>query len=493
MAIDVWRTAERSELSATWHIGSQRRRVAVLTVLAIAASLVSVLLVLALQIVSAVMLAIWLLVIGIAWRPRIGLYVAFGLILMFEAGSADRMMVPGEYLHSGLANTLGLPGVIFNPLELLLVLSFGIWLAQGIAQRRLDYRAGRLGWPMLLFFLALVFGLVRGAAGGGDLNIAFWEARALFYIIICYVLAANTIRTRRQVAILTTIGLLAMAFWAAEGAYRQLFLIDVGLLGETKEFYYSHEVVVFLGALLLLVLAQHVFGAPLWQRLFGLAIVPVGVFTLLATERRAGQIATMIAFLAFALVFLAVHRKAFFTIALPLLIGGAIYLPLFWNNTSMVGQPARAIRSLYQPDERDAASNLYRLLEKINVRATIKSDPLRGVGFGREFLFVVSLPDLSWWPFWHYMPHHNILWVWLKTGAFGFIIFWTLMGTAIAQAAYFARVLRQREARVFALLALAGIISSLVFCWVDLGLVMNRVTVFLGTILGTLAVLDQIE
>ncbi|MGH2371401.1 MAG: O-antigen ligase family protein, partial [Chloroflexota bacterium] len=223
------------------------------------------------------------------------------------------------------------------------------------------------------------------------------------------------------------------------------------------------------------------------------AIVPVGVFTLLATERRAGQIATMIAFLAFALVFLAVHRKAFFLIALPLLIGGAIYLPLFWNNTSMVGQPARAIRSLYQPDERDAASNLYRLLEKINVRATIKSDPLRGVGFGREFLFVVSLPDLSWWPFWHYMPHHNILWVWLKTGAFGFIIFWTLMGTAIAQAAYFARVLRQREARVFALLALAGIISSLVFCWVDLGLVMNRVTVFLGTILGTLAVLDQIE
>ena len=73
------------------------------------------------------------------------------------------------------------------------------------------------------------------------------------------------------------------------------------------------------------------------------------------------------------------------------------------------------------------------------MRATIQANPLLGVGFGREFLFVVPLPDLSWWPFWHYEPHHNILWVWLKTGMVGFIAFWVLMGGAVARAAHLVR------------------------------------------------------
>jgi hypothetical protein len=180
-------------------------------------------------------------------------------------------------------------------------------------------------------------------------------------------------------------------------------------------------------------------------------------------------------------------------LCVPVLIAGAIYVPVFWNDTSLLGQPARAIRSLSEPDPRDAASNLYRQVEKINVYATMQSDPLFGVGFGREFLFVAPLPDLSWWPFWHYEPHHNILWVWLKTGMVGFIAFWVLMGGAVARAAHYARVLTQPEARVFAVFAMCGIIATVVFCYVDLGLVSGRVTVFLGTLLGTLSVLGDLR
>jgi O-antigen ligase len=185
-------------------------------------------------------------------------------------------------------------------------------------------------------------------------------------------------------------------------------------------------------------------------------------------------------------------RKAFFFFVIPVFIASAIYLPIFWNNTSMLGQPARAIRSLSAPDPRDAGSNLYRDLELINVRDTIHANGLLGVGFGQPFYFVVDLPDLSWWPFWHYEPHHNILWVWLKMGAIGFILFFTLMGSGIARAAHAVRSLQQPERRVFAMLALSAIVTTLVFCYVDLGLVSGRVTVFLGTMMGTLAVLNQI-
>lgn len=486
-------TLSRAELTAAWYARTHRRRVAALAVLAVLASLLFTGLVVLIQIGSPVVLFSWLLVAAITWRPRVGLYVIWALVLLFEAGSPDVLMLPGAYLHGGLTSTLGIPGAIASPLELLLVLTLSIWLVQGLGRRRIDFRPGRLFWPMLLFFVALVVGLVRGQLGGGNLNIALWESRFLFYMVGCYALAANTIRSRRHVSTLTTIGLLAMGLWAIEGAYRRIVLIDGRVLDTIMEFAYSHEVVIFLGALILLVLAQQIFGGPRWQQVLGLGLfIPLGVYTLLATERRSGYIALAIAFLAFALVLLVVHRKAFLLLAVPVIVGGAIYLPIFWNATGLIGQPARAVRSLYEPDPRDASSNLYRELEKINVRATIEANPVLGVGFGQEFLFVVGLPDLSWWPFWRYMPHHNILWVWLKLGAIGFTIFWMLNGSAIALAANAIKVLRTPETRVFAVLALGAIVSTLVFSWVDLGLTMGRVTVLLGICMGTLAVLHEI-
>jgi hypothetical protein len=481
------------ELSASQLLRLQRDRQLVVALLVVLGCLASAAMVLTLQVLSVVAVATWIVVLAVAWRARVGLYVALSLLLLFESGSPDALMLPGYYLTSGLASTLGLTGAITSPLELLLILTFGLWVAQGVAARRFRWRGGHLGIPMLAFALMLVFGLVRGAAGGGDFNIALWESRFLFYAVICFVLAANTIQTYGQLRTLITLGMLAMGGYAIEGAYRRIFLLDTKQVETIMEFAYSHEVVIFLGALPLLVLAQFVFGAPRWQRALGVVLMAISIYTLLATERRAGYIAVIVAFIAFSLVLLIVRRKAFFLLCVPVLISGAIYVPVFWNDTSLLGQPARAIRSLSEPDPRDAASNMYRQVEKLNVYATIQSDPLFGVGFGREFLFVYPLPDLSWWPFWHYEPHHNIMWVWLKTGMIGFIAFWVLIGGAVARAAHCARVLERPEAKVFAVFAMTGIISTVVFCYVDLGLVSGRVTVFLGTLLGTLSVLHLLR
>jgi O-antigen ligase len=481
------------ELTTSWQVWTQRWRLALMGILTVAISLGFARLVLDFQFVSVVPLLTVLVVAGTVWRPRLGLYMVFGLVLLFEAGGQDPMMLPGWYLHGTLGGTTGLTGVIASPLELLLLLICFAWLARGIARGRLDLRGGRLLWPILAFFVALVFGMMRGPLGGGDLYIAFWEGRFLFYTVICYVLAANTIRTRRHVATLTTITLLATGLFAIEGAYRRVALINTGQLGSVREFFYSHEDVVFLSTYLLLVLAIQVLGAPRWQRIIGLMLAPAVVFTLLASERRAGYIAMIVAFLAFAVVWLITHRKAFCLIAVPLIIGFAVYLPLFWQNTGMAGQPARAIRSMSDPDERDASSNWARELEKTNIKATIAANPLMGVGFGHEYLFVVPTPDVSFWPLWRYETHHNILWLWLKTGVIGFIAFWVLIGTAIVRASHYAKTLREPETRVFALLALAGLFTSLVFCYVDLGLTAGRVPVFLGTIMGTVAVLDQVR
>lgn len=461
---------------------------AVLVGLALVGSVLLAALALLFNVISVVGLLIWIAVIAIAWRPFVGLCVAYGLVMILEDGGPDLLMLPGYYLHWGLGATLGI-GLALSPMELLLILTFVSWLLQGVARRQLNFRGGTLGRPMLLFLVALIAGVVRGLAGGGDVNMALWESRFLFYAVMCYAVAANTVRAKRQTTILVMLTVIGTGLFAIEGAYRKIALIDTGRLGVVPDFAYSHMDVIFLGSLPLIVLAQWVFGARAWQRWTGLLLVPISVFTLLATERRAGYIAVIITFLAYGLIFMVSHRKAFFYVFVPMVIGFAIYLPAFWNNTSLIGQPARAVRSLSQPDPRDAASNLYRDLELINVRSTIHSNPILGVGFGRPYDFVVQLPDLSWWQFWHYEPHHNILWVWLKLGTVGFIVFWMLMVTATARAAYAVRTLKGREQRIFALVALGAIVMTVSFCYVDLGLVSGRVTVFLGTALGTLSIL----
>src|SRR3712207_7360894 len=56
-----------------------------------------------------------------------------------------------------------------------------------------------------------------------------------------------------------------------------------------------------------------------------------------------------------------------------------------------------------------------------------------------------------------------------------------------------ALTLKDPTLMIFTYLAIASVVTSLVFCYVDLGLTNGRVTAFLGVVLGVLAVLRRIE
>jgi hypothetical protein len=56
-----------------------------------------------------------------------------------------------------------------------------------------------------------------------------------------------------------------------------------------------------------------------------------------------------------------------------------------------------------------------------------------------------------------------------------------------------AKTLTHPESKTFALLGLSAIVMSLVYCYVDLGLVESRIPVVLGMLLGTVGVLDRIR
>jgi hypothetical protein len=482
------------QFSTSWIDGTRRRREWILAALAIAISLAMARLVLAINVAALVALLLPVAVIAIGLRPRIGLYVVFAIVLLFDGISLDPLMLPGRYLNFSLQTTLNLTGGILIPIEMVILLTAAVWLGQATMRRRIDFQSGSLGRPILVFACLLLFGVVRGLVSGANFNYAFWESRFLFGMVLAYVITANTIRTRAHVRTLTTFIFVCVGLSCLEGIFRKYALINNGLLGAAQETWYSHEDVVIWGLMLVLVFAQAVFGGPRWQRILGPALAMSSIFVMLVSQRRAGLIAVMIAMAFFTFSLIKINRKAFFFIAAPALVIVAVYLPLFWNNPGTLGQGARAIRSISSSaDARDAASNAWRDLEAINVRATIASDPLLGIGFGRPFLQIVTVPDISFFEFWNYEAHHNILWVWMKTGAFGFICFFTVMLGAIARAVWLAKTLVDKELKVFAIVAMGAITMALVYCYVDLALSGPRIPLLLGVMLGVVSILHRLD
>lgn len=409
----------------------------------------------------------------------------------FESISADPILAIGTYIHRGIGSWTGLP-LLVTPLEILLIMGLAIALASASSVSR-SVEAAKLGWPVFLFTLTIALGLTHGVLANGDMYVGLWEVRYLLYVPVCFVIARISLRRPEHVRSLLRVGLVAATLFALEGAYRKLALINTGLLGVNPERYFEHDSVIFLATFLILALSALVFRAPGKIGALGLLASPLLFYTLLATNRRAGIIVLLVGLLAVALMLLVVRRKAFFATIVPVLGATALFLAITWNASGLPGQPARAIRSLYEPDLRDASSNIYRLIETYNISATIRESPVLGVGFGREFRMVIPLADLSWWPFWRFETHNNVLWIWLKTGVAGYIAFWVLIGTAISRAAFDTRRLSDpglRSAALFGLVAIAGVI---VYGWVDLAFVSGRTTVFLGTILGMLAVLGRLD
>ncbi len=417
------------------------------------------------------------------------LVIALVAVTTLEESTPDPLVAFGSFLHRGIESWSGLPFIV-TPLELLLGTGLVAALVSAAVGAQPDIRRAGLGWPVLALAVALAFGLIRGALGGGDLYVALWELRYLVYVPVCYWIARLALRRAEHVTALLRWGLIAAGVFAIEGAYRKFALINAGLLGTVPEFFYEHGDVIFLASFLVLVFSSVAFGAKSFRTL-GLLLAPFQLLTLLASERRSGIIVLLVGLLVVALTLFVVKRKAFFAWALPILVGGVIFLAITWNATGLLGQPARAVRSLSEPDARDAASNIYRVIETYDISVTLHDDPILGVGFGREFQMVALLPDLSWWPFWRYETHNNVLWIWLKTGAVGYVAFWTLIGTAMSRAAFAAKRLTEPDLRCAALFCLGALVGAVVFGYVDLAFVSGRTTVLLGVALGILAVLDR--
>jgi len=274
---------------------------------------------------------------------------------------------------------------------------------------------------------------MNGLTHGAQFNIALWEVRGFLMMILVFFLASILIREEAHVNQLIWTVMIAVTGLALENTLRWLFIVRN--LTVADDLAYDHIDGIILGFAVVLCLSLLLIGGTRSQRAYAIFLLPLLIFVIEVMRRRA---AFAVLFIGLAVLFLLLFRlrpQLTWKILVPAALLTSMYLVVFWNNSSPIGQPARAIRSQIDPDPRDAQSDLYRVYEKFDIIANIQASPFVGLGFGAPYkqnamlLYKDSVGAL--WPFFPYTTHNNILWVWMKDGAIGFIAFWWLLGSGV--------------------------------------------------------------
>lgn len=449
-----------------------------------------------LQITYALVIAIPLLAVWIWRAPVRGVYVltaGAALIEIFPLNFPDSLTdrIP---LFQNLSNSAGLNGFPITPAEILMLTVAIVAVARASAERKLHWPSGRLVAAYCIYVLVVLGAEVHGLVSGGDFKTSLWELRPQVYGFVLFFMATTLVENRSQLVRLAVIFLLAVFVKGLTGDFRYFVTLQ-GHLGAQEEIL-AHEDSYFLGMFVAAGLA-----AAIWLKnrrvmlLMGLGSA-VALIAMLANYRRAGlyalaAAAAVILLLAFRFEPSLRKRIAWFSVAM--MIAGAGFIFYGWDKQyGIQAQIVRPIRSLVDPSVRDFSSDQYRTAETANLIYTFKTSPVIGVGFGKPFLIVVPMADISnLYTLWNVIPHNSLMWVGMRMGAIGFIAFWGLIGLAVLQGFQLIGKRRDPLVRMIAAFAVAAIVGEIVVAYADLQLESYRNLIFLGVVLGVLNRLPQ--
>ncbi len=437
----------------------------------------------------------WLLLIGCAaavlYRPRYGVY-----LVLFFALAGDAAMLPWYPFTKNFSSYESLffvhDAIIISPLEMLIALTFISWIGRDALHRKINIRVNMLFWPVTIFFVFMVFGLLYGIASGGVLNIALWEARPVFYLVAMVILASNLLDERQHVVNLIWFVMGALFIESLIGTYNYLFTLngDLTKVNSLTE----HSAALHLNTLFIFALAGLLYGMAPGKQLSLMVFLPFALLTFIAAQRRAAILTLLIALGLLALLLILEKRTIIWVVAPPALLIFLVYLALFWNSEGAMGMAAQAIKSVIAPQAAsvaDQSSNAYRVIENINLKYTIHRHALTGVGFGQPFEVIIPLPDITFFTWWNYLPHNSIIWVWLKGGIGGFLSLLWLVSIAISQGGRVVRRMPRGELKAIALTAALYLVMHFAYAYVDISWDTQSM-VYVGATMGMLGQLEAI-
>jgi O-antigen ligase len=412
-------------------------------------------------------------------RPTIGVYLILFLTLVGDASTMPWWPF-SKNMSSRESILFVADQMILNPMELMIAATAFGWILQRLADPTWRVWRGRMFWPMIVFTGFVILGLLYGKARGGDTRVAIFETRPLLYIFIVYLLVTNMFTTRVQYRLALIFSMFAVAIQSIFSLvhYSRLPSAERATIQELSE----HGATIHMNALMIFLLAAWTLRCSARLRwTLTVLVVPV-IWAFLLSQRRAAMIALVIGFVALVIVLFYRRRRAFWFVTPTALVLGVGYVLATWNAEGALGLPAQAVKSVFFTDAqsgKDASSDLYRDLEAINLWVTIRSAPETGIGFGHKFIKAVSMPDISGFEFWEYIPHNSVLWIWVQIGFLGFVAMLFMFARGVQRGSRSVIVVRDDEQAAVVLTGLAFVIMFLVFAYVDIAWT-PRGTVFLA-------------
>jgi hypothetical protein len=369
-----------------------------------------------------------------------------------------------------------------SPADIVLSAGAMIVALRGYAEQGSAMPRHPLRWPVVMFTAFVFFGFFRGIVmRGGDLRIAVFEGRALFYILLVFTIAVHVYTEPRHYRI----GLVAIL----AGVFVQSLLSIEYLNGleaaqrDTLERLSEHGSALGQNLVILTLLGLLLFAPkhPLLKGTLLVAAVPT-TYVYLVGQRRAGMATLMVAGVIIAITLFWHRRRLFWATVPAAAVLATGYVGAFWNSSSSAALPARAVKSIISPESasaRDQSSDLYRIVENYNLVFTIRAERFLGIGFGNPFYRPVSLPDISSFEFYAYLPHNSILWIWIKLGFGGFVALFYLVAKSVLLGAERLRRERDPVDLVVAFCATTFIVMFAAYAYVDIAWE-ARNTIFFG-------------
>lgn len=451
----------------------------------------SLLAVILLRLPVAVM-AILPLVLVLVWvlrKPSVGLYLLLAATLLipsvplrFADSTVDSIPF---FLNLSDPATVNLSGIGITPAEILMLVTL-VGLLAAVAATRQSLPAGRLMVPYLIFGLVVAVGELNGLARGGDFKLSLWELRPQVYGLVVFVMATQLIREKSQIKILLAILLGAEVIKGLVGDYR--YFITLGRQLGNLEAIQAHEESYLLGLFLLaMVIGLIWFRSRV--RVLLVVLSPIAFTAIVVNHRRAGLLALgleIVAVMVMAYIVETSLRGRLLKAGVVMGIVGVAFLAAFWNQQyGSIAEVIRPIKSLFVPSARDLSSDLYRIAESANLKATFRSSPLVGIGFGHPYYIAYPQPGVAKFdPLWNVIPHNTLLWIPMRMGVVGLIAFWSLISMAILEAIWAIRAIPDKFLRATVVFALATIFGGLFIAYVDVGLESYRNMIVLGLMLA---------
>jgi len=441
--------------------------------------------------VFAIVGLIVLVAIVIRW-PLFGFFVGLGCTLLIDQDPLPLVYnFSNVYIFHWPPALQGLPDRPIGFFLLLVLLGF---IVQRLLKREKWLQGGALLFPYLFFFLCVAWGIVHGLTTGGNFKIMVNEVRSFWYLFLGYLLAYNLIYSKKQLRLFFWFIIICAGIKALEGVFIYVFVIHGDLTHNHQIM--AHEESYFWIAILLLITLFSLYYKYKPQLYASLLITPFLLLALIANNRRADFVALLAGVLVAWVLIFAIKpeaRKFLATVLIIALLFGGAYVAAFYNGQGGLSSPARAIVSVFHADPTDAASNLYRNIENYDLRYTVKLNPM-GLGFGKQFLEPVLLPDISNLdPVYTYIPHNTVYWIWMRLGPIGYLAFWNLFGAMIVRGCLYARQLKDKYLKLIAIYVAAMLIMEIIVAFADYQLFFYRNVIYIGLLAGILLKLPFID